>query len=252
MIDTAEPAIAASVSLWCHLGNERRTVDHEMVAAGHPRLTFELDSFAANIPAHWTQNKNNERWFQGAAWAAGQAVACREVSAAPARGRGHHDWPEFSRYDCYTCHHKLSPPGARPLRGQRGLPLLDTSRWVGLDSLVTVLGPGRIIQPASTVVDGTVTCAMPRGHHDSLSLAEVNALLRDLSSPRRSVPGFIVAQQIAWSLADLTETRARLGGGASEELRAAVNRVFDGLQNPALYDPNRFVTDLASVHQALD
>src|SRR5262245_15693995 len=39
MIDTGDPAIAASVCLGCHLGNERRTVDHEMIAAGHPRLT---------------------------------------------------------------------------------------------------------------------------------------------------------------------------------------------------------------------
>jgi hypothetical protein len=38
--------------LSCHHGNEEKTVDHRLIAAGHPRLTVELDTFESIMPRH--------------------------------------------------------------------------------------------------------------------------------------------------------------------------------------------------------
>src|ERR1700756_2111224 len=71
--------------LECHLGTKEKFVDHEMIAAGHPDLYFELDSFSAVMPRHWKSPRESERgkpsedaaWVGVRDWRAGQAVQLR-------------------------------------------------------------------------------------------------------------------------------------------------------------------------------
>ena len=46
----AIPFAAARIASPCHLGTADKAVDHEMIAAGHPDLYFELASFTAAMP----------------------------------------------------------------------------------------------------------------------------------------------------------------------------------------------------------
>ena len=39
--------------LECHVGGPNKFVDHEMIAAGHPDLTFDLSYFSFYMPQHW-------------------------------------------------------------------------------------------------------------------------------------------------------------------------------------------------------
>ena len=120
MYSTDQPIVRAEKCLNCHFGDRERFVDHRFYSAGHPRLTFELDSFTLNQPAHffvdqrYIQRKGYHPDVQ--VWAVGQAVALsRRMDAltdpkhAP-RGR----WPEFAFLDCQTCHHQFGtiPGGA--------------------------------------------------------------------------------------------------------------------------------------------
>jgi hypothetical protein len=112
MRDLTNPAVAAETCLRCHLGSEERQVDHRLLAAGHPRLTFELDTFALNMPAHWKEHEGNSGWFRGGAWAAGQTAALREsmrLLGRPDR-RG---WPDFALYDVREAAPRLCRPDAR-------------------------------------------------------------------------------------------------------------------------------------------
>src|SRR3954454_11671335 len=52
MTDTKKLDIRAKTCLACHLGAAGQDVDHELIAAGHPDLAFELDTFTAAQPAH--------------------------------------------------------------------------------------------------------------------------------------------------------------------------------------------------------
>src|SRR5713101_1619720 len=71
--------------LECHLGTKNKFVDHEMIAAGHPDLFFELDSFSAVMPRHWKTPRESEpgkpaedaAWVGVREWSAGQAVQLR-------------------------------------------------------------------------------------------------------------------------------------------------------------------------------
>lgn len=56
MTDTKNLKQRSSQCLSCHIGTAEKQVDHEMIAAGHPDLVFELDSYSAVMPAHWKKS----------------------------------------------------------------------------------------------------------------------------------------------------------------------------------------------------
>jgi len=59
MADTRDVIHRTEKCLSCHLGTAQKFVDHEMIAAGHPDLYFELDSFSAVMPRHWKQPRES-------------------------------------------------------------------------------------------------------------------------------------------------------------------------------------------------
>ncbi len=64
--------------LSCHLGTADKFVDHEMIAAGHPDLTFEISYFTFYMPQHWKTPEQDNAWRSVQAWGVGQAVQLRE------------------------------------------------------------------------------------------------------------------------------------------------------------------------------
>jgi hypothetical protein len=92
----------------CHVGAEGMDVNHDLIAAGHPRLAFDFSAYHALMPHHWQKNNDKPRSdWDAAAWFVGEALtteAALELLASRAK-RG--IWPEFAEYDCYACHHQL-------------------------------------------------------------------------------------------------------------------------------------------------
>jgi hypothetical protein len=138
------PVARARVCVGCHVGAPAsdgvplRDMNHDHIAAGHPRLMFEFDAFMANLPPHWTEHEPFIKLEGHApAWLAGQVVSARaalDLLADRAKNSKAKDrpWPEFSEYDCYACHHGLQRDSWRQ---QRGYPKgtvpgrLRLSRW---------------------------------------------------------------------------------------------------------------------------
>jgi hypothetical protein len=50
---TDDPMARAELCLSCHFGDQTKFVTHRIMGAGHPRLSFELDTFTAIEPAHF-------------------------------------------------------------------------------------------------------------------------------------------------------------------------------------------------------
>jgi hypothetical protein len=88
-----------------------RDMNHDLIAAGHPRLTFEFSAYQANEPPHWVEKGINVAPdFPARAWAVGQAATAK-AAAELLHGRAADPsapWPEFSEFDCYACHHSLA------------------------------------------------------------------------------------------------------------------------------------------------
>jgi hypothetical protein len=109
---TEQPVARAEKCLGCHYGDETRFLDHRLYGAGHPRLAFELDTFTAIEPAHFVVDPNyvarNGRITDVQVWATGQAIALarRMEAVLDKRHAPRGLWPEFSFFDCQSCHHE--------------------------------------------------------------------------------------------------------------------------------------------------
>jgi len=124
MRDTRDVIHRTEKCLECHLGTKDKFVDHEMIAAGHPDLFFELDSFSAVMPRHWKSPRESApgkpvedaAWAGVRDWSAGQAVQLRaEMERLTWRAKGERFdkkdvWPEYSELSCFACHHTLVSP----------------------------------------------------------------------------------------------------------------------------------------------
>ncbi len=110
----ADPAARARLCLSCHFGNVDRFVTHRLMAAGHPRMSFELDTFTAVEPAHFRPDTDWEKrkrvWDGVQVWAIGQAMVVSELMAVLVDPRRSHDglFPELVLFDCHACHHPMS------------------------------------------------------------------------------------------------------------------------------------------------
>jgi hypothetical protein len=121
MVDTRDVIVRTGKCLECHLGTKQKFVDHEMIAAGHPDLYFELDSFSAVMPRHWKMPRESApdkpvedaAWVGVRDWSTGQAVQLRAaMERLTWRAKGERCdrkevWPEYSELSCFACHHAL-------------------------------------------------------------------------------------------------------------------------------------------------
>jgi hypothetical protein len=125
LLNTKDLARRAELCAGCHVGVRSqnglldRDVNHDLIAAGHPRLSFELAVFLARMGRHWTEKDENadsrDRTkpaadFAARAWAIGRLTTLRaslELLAARADDENGTPWPEFSEFGCFSCHHSL-------------------------------------------------------------------------------------------------------------------------------------------------
>lgn len=110
---TEDDVSRVKLCLSCHLGTDKKFVTHRIMAAGHPRMSFELDTFTQIGPAHfkidndWHKRKGS--WDGVRAWAIGQAVYSQELLGLLLGPRGRDGlFPELVLFDCHSCHHAMS------------------------------------------------------------------------------------------------------------------------------------------------
>jgi hypothetical protein len=135
----------------CHVGNLDKDVNHDLIAAGHPRLTFEYTAYHDLLPRHWKEpheRSANKTDFEAKAWLLGQAVTAQATvklteARAKLAGQPTHPWPEFTEVGCFACHHDLKADSgwrqkARYADTKPGSPPWGT--WVrpGPDSLTRI------------------------------------------------------------------------------------------------------------------
>ncbi len=119
----------------CHVGDQDRDMNHDIIAAGHPALRYELATFHAWEPKHWRDSEAaDKQFYEAQLWLAGQiAAADASLSLLSARSRDHHtvsEWPELSAYDCSSCHHSLGLQDARRTpRADTRLAIAPLSTW---------------------------------------------------------------------------------------------------------------------------
>jgi hypothetical protein len=120
MTDTKSVMVRARLCAACHVGSAENDVNHDMLAAGHPPLRFELASHQALIDRkHWNDAPRRlaEPQYEIKLWAAGR-VASAEAALLLLESRARQamqsepanaPWPELAEYNCFSCHRSLRP-----------------------------------------------------------------------------------------------------------------------------------------------
>jgi hypothetical protein len=126
---TERPVARADKCLTCHFGDpadEKRFVTHLIMGAGHPRMGFELDTYTAAEPAHYTVDQSYiERKgpvSEVQIWAVGQVMSLvrRTDALLDPKHAPKGLQPELVLFDCQSCHHAISQIRWQP-RSSTGL-----------------------------------------------------------------------------------------------------------------------------------
>lgn len=220
MNDLRSPVVRARVCLGCHLGDAKKQVDHRLLAAGHPLLTFELDNYSEQAEVrHWLPDsiragRDGRRPSHGLpAWAAGQLAGFREsLELIAARGeRPSGPWPDYADLACTSCHHEVGDSSWRRQPGYRfrgGMPPWSPARWLVLRELLRVAAPEDLVrlEPQVDALADEIG-----GGGDRAQIAErARALDRDLAGLASKVGG------VRWNEKKLHELLKALAGRSHE------------------------------------
>ncbi len=256
MTDTKNLRLRAALCLECHLGTKDRVVDHELIAAGHADLNFELDTFSWAQPVHYRETRPaaGNSLPRVRVWAVGQATALAQGMRTLAL-RASQGWPEFSELECYQCHHDLRLESWRLQRGygnrKPGSLQLNRARTEVLRVLVAQAAPDQRealdsalakvasqspIGPAASAVATLADSLAARFEKQDFAAAQARSILQGLVASIAQIAdaGVNAAEVATMSLDSLA---AALTGNQSQ---AAMTPLYDYLEHPSTYQPGEF------------
>jgi hypothetical protein len=282
MYDTRDLVSRSERCVSCHVGTSEKQVDHAMIAAGHPDLTFELDTFSSAMPRHWKPLSDKAAWFDVKEWSVGQAVQLRESLNRLSRRSAGAQWPEFSELECFSCHHSLTRPEAswRQASGypgrQPGATQWNASRYTvfrhvamatsrdaatKLDAELEHLG-GLVgnwsdraqieasAKQAAQLADQIAHELDKQQYNENLTLRIMQGISADATNISNA--GERSAEQAAMALDSLAISYGKNAKGANQQdIRAAINRLFKELQNPSAYNAPQFAAQLQKIRALL-
>lgn len=173
LIPLEDPVVRAGICLDCHLGNANQFATHRIMGAGHPRISFELDSFTDFQPAHFVVDKDyreRKKVVDGVrTWAIGQALSVERRMDLILDSKYSTDglFPELAFFDCHACHHPMSE--SLPAKGG-GFPAAWTPRPG------TGLGPGVVKFNDSNMLMLEVALGMAGGGMADAMAADIKAM----------------------------------------------------------------------------
>jgi hypothetical protein len=281
MTPTWDAETRAKLCSGCHVADADHPVTHAMMAAGHPPLLFELDTFTALMPPHWNIDADylQRKPAPDAArnWIEGQITAADAYLARLEGGAGSHAaFPELALFDCNACHHPLTAgrwqPGRTPERAPGSIPLADQPLLL-LQAALQVLAPAQAAQAsaergrlyrqydagfgplkaqATQMRRWLATQAVPALRKSSPTAAQLRQILRAVVDAGRSSQAgdFHYAQQAAMATKVLAAAMAERGAPAPA-LRKASDALYEAVKSREHFEPAAYRRALERVEAAL-
>ncbi|MDG1906440.1 MAG: multiheme c-type cytochrome [Arenicella sp.] len=277
-----KPVERAQLCVSCHVGNSSdRKITHEIMGAGHPRLSFEVNTFSSIQPAHYLADadyelrKGKPNTMQ--LWAIGQLVASKQllanISAFPRAGL----FPELAHMNCLACHQTLSrvdwvanpltqvAPGSISFNDAHLLSSYQLAHSVtpelSDDLLRKIRGlsnKGALDADSQALIDGLEMQLSLVGDHlleNPISEAQGKQLLAKLvdSGLQASHQGYGSAEQSAMAINSVVLALNSEQATAFDQIvmQAAIDDMFGALANPHDYRAYAFISSLKGIQSAL-
>jgi hypothetical protein len=279
-----DPTVRAGVCLDCHFGSDKpgQFVFHRIMAAGHPRVAFELDLFTS-LQRHHDEDADYKA-RKGVAggvktWAVGQALAVeRALSLLPA-GSARVTGPDYYFYDCRSCHRTFSddpaaqivartngwrpiPPGQPVWNDEQMIMLAAAARVAAPDvarsfdnqsrAFHAALGGDRAgaIKAAATLKATAATLARRfavTSFDRAQTFALIDAVLVGNAAAYTDYQGGAQAVMATDTLLSALVTAGQVDRGAAQALRPDLDRAYAMARDANRWDPATFRGTLAQI-----
>jgi hypothetical protein len=277
MFATEEVSDRAELCLSCHLGTRDKFATHRIMAAGHPRLAFELDTFTElwrtagrqphyQIDADYRERKGNAN--HSYTWAAGLLAESRQrlnlISEPLFEADGM--FPELGFYDCHACHRSMKTVQWRALPRHGGVG--PGTPFVHDGTLVMSLALARALSPADGAAIEKGLVALHRAGSDNV--AAIRAAAASIDTVLARLQGQISERSLRGR--EMQILREVLGTGAEGNyidyisaeqafmavqmlvieiddpwLESQLDQIADTLNNDERYRPAQFAAMLATL-----
>ena len=272
MYPTNDDVARARLCLSCHIGNNEKFVTHKIMAAGHPRMSFELDTFTMIGPAHfrvdedWVKRKGS--WDGVRAWAIGQAVAAQELLRLLQSPRGRDGlFPELVLFDCHSCHHAMGDKRGTALRvgAGPGFVRLNDASLLMLRQIVARIAPsdagvfkqhvfnlhkavasGNDALAQARIVEEQITAMIPKISAHRFSGEDVKAIMIGLIDDglNGQYTDYQGAEQAAMAMQSVAEFMGRHKMLNTQSVRAPMKRMLAAVARDEKYQPAEFEKSL--------
>lgn len=280
MMALEKPQVRARVCLDCHFGSDKpgQFVTHAMMAAGHPRVSFELDLFSAmqahyDLDADYARRKGRLDSVQ--LWAVGQAEAVRRSTGLFTQGGLASEglFPQFYFFDCHSCHRQITddPGRQRSFEVNPGRPIpfgnppWNDENMIMLSAVAAILAPGEAArfdgaarafhagmaqgrpqavaaaQKLSAAAGALSDSLAARGYGPDVAFQVIAGISGKAISPRfTDYAGSAQAVMAVDTLLNALVREGRVTVGAAAGIRAQINRAYEAVSAPERYDPDAF------------
>jgi hypothetical protein len=291
LIPLDNPKARANVCLDCHYGSSKpgQFVTHAMMAAGHPRVSFELDLFSAlqqhhNLDADYAARKGAPSSLRF--WAVGQAEAVRRATGLFAQPKFAMEgaFPQFYFYDCHSCHRTITDGPQRKLTFETnparpipfGNPPFNDENIIMLSATAGALVPGeaaafrtasrdfhkamgagpgeaRAAAQALSARAGALSDALSGRAYASADAFRVIAIIAgEATAPRfTDYAGSVQAVMGIDTLLNALVKEGRVTAGAAAGIRGDIARAYKAVDAPNAYRPAEFRAALKSAAGAI-
>ena len=280
---TDRPVDRAKLCLECHVGDDSHYITHKIMGAGHPRLSFELQTFTQIEPAHFVIDdvyRQRKTVYKGAQfWAVGQAMALQKLVTGIAEDKHQGVFPELVYFDCDACHHatsnlrwqKRASTGLGPgiprfndanaimLRAIAGRVTPDLAKSLDADvrALHQALSAGvgnpgevarRVQSDAEKIGDALAAHDFTKADMHEMAMAIVKA------STDGDTSSYAGAEQATMAFASIIYTLNADGSvdaGVYGALKVALNQCYGAIQKEDSYDPVKFAAAAQAVGKVM-
>lgn len=284
MYPTSNPYAAAKLCSSCHVGDSSRPITHQIMGAGHPRISIEVETFMALQPPHyqidddWVKRKG--AYDAGKIWAMGQFASSAnllELIADPKRNR-QGVMPELMMFDCHACHSPMSKKDwTKDLARTPGQARINNSSLIMVQAIVRAATPqfsdeiGNLIsqlhqastsptanvqdlERAASVLNTQLNLVRAAVATVAFNQVVLEKLLKELVNMAASnqYADFANAEQAYMSISSVASGLANKGNSRlAQTVNSKLERLLKLLSNDEAYDRATFQTELLALKAAM-
>jgi hypothetical protein len=271
----------AKLCLSCHLGDSERMITHQIMGAGHPRLTFELDTFTFLQPHHRVDDDYVDRkgsvdnardWAVGQALAAGQMLELLQDSEHGWRGV----FIEPVLLDCHSCHKPMDEgrwkarsgtglgPGEMRLNDSNLIMLrliamaVDTDLSTKIKDQTVELHQATTesrdaLMSAAAALQATINGALPLLSRHDFSVSDLKKVFSQLQheSDSGEILDYAAAEQAAMATVNLVTAYENTGVIPKASMESSIDRLFATVANEYDYDAGKFSVAMRGLSEQL-